>query len=469
MDAATRDASPRRITWEMWRITIVIAFGAFLSGLDASIVNIGLDTITEDLGVPLSQGHWVTTGYLLAMAVSLPAAGWLGRRFGPGRVWLWALLAFTGFSVLCALTSTLGGLVAARIAQGAAGGVLIPAGQTVIGQVVGAGRMGRVMATLGVVVTLAPALGPVVGGAILERTTWPWLFLINAPVGVIGLWLGLRHVPRGASDRSERADTLGLLLLSSGMPMLLFGLTEMGDTGRATLLGGGTALAGALALAAYVRHQRTVERPVLGLGLFRSVPYRLAVTTTALTGAGLFGTALLFPLWLQIDRGFSAAEAGALLIVLGVGTSVALGLVGAIIDRFGSGPASVLGTTATAGVGVLFVAFSGTGSPWVVILLLVGIGSATALAAVPPSVAAYTSVTPDDLPDATTQVNIANRLGGAAGAALLSIVLSRSLTGGDGFASTFVVMTVVSVLAALCAIGLRSSQRQFVGQGQPAE
>lgn len=459
MAAATSSAPATRIPPETWRTTIVIAFGAFLSGLDASIVNIGLESITSDLAIPLSQGHWVTTGYLLAMAVSLPAAGWLGRRFGAGRIWLWALFWFTVFSLACALTSSFGGLVAARIAQGAAGGVLVPAGQTVIGQVVGANRLGRVMATLGLVVTLAPALGPVAGGAILQQAAWPWLFLVNLPIGVVALGLGLRLVPRGTQDERERFDLVGLLMLSVGMPLLLYGLTDIGDHSRVTRDGGGAALAGLVALAAYVRHQRGSTRPVLRLALLRSASFRLAVAAVSLNGVALLGTALLLPLWLQVGHGLGPARAGTLLVALGAGTAVTLPVVGQVVDRWGSGPTAVLGAAATGTASTAFVLLGESDSVWVVTGMLFGFGAALAFASVPLTVAAYTSVRQEDLPDATTQVNIAHRFGGAAGAALFSIVLSHALdTGqGDPFVNTFLVLTGFSLLGLVTTLRLRRS------------
>lgn len=209
-------AAAGRLGWPVWRLALVIVFGAFASGLDTSIVTIGLPAIGRDLRAALPETQWVATAYLLALAVSLPLAGWLGRRVGVGRLWLGALAAFTAASVLCAAAPTLAALVALRAAQGLAGGLLIPAGQTVLGQAVGAHRLGRVMATLGVAVSVAPALGPVVGGLLLDPNTWHWLgdsgpahwlaggagawrwlFAVNLPVGAAGLVLRLRYVPRG--------------------------------------------------------------------------------------------------------------------------------------------------------------------------------------------------------------------------------------------------------------------------------
>ena len=184
----------------VWRLAWVIVFGAFTSGLDASLANIGLDTIRTDLHTTLDRVQWVSSGYLVALAVSLPICGWLGRRVGTGRLWLAALAAFTLASGLCAAAPGIGALVALRVVQGLAAGLLIPAGQTILGRAVGPGRLGRVMATLGIVVTVAPAIGPIVGAAVLHSLSWRWLFLINLPIGALGIALGLRYVPRGRGE-----------------------------------------------------------------------------------------------------------------------------------------------------------------------------------------------------------------------------------------------------------------------------
>jgi MFS family permease len=175
---------------ETWRIAWVIVIGAFMAQLDAALVNVGIATISRQLSASLDTTQWISTGYLLALAAGLPVCGWLSRRAGASRLWLSALAGFTVISGLCACAPTIAVLIVLRIAQGVAGGLLVPAGQTVIGQAAGPQRMGRLMSTAGIAIVIGPALGPALGGLLIAYLSWRWLFLVNLPIGAVALLLG---------------------------------------------------------------------------------------------------------------------------------------------------------------------------------------------------------------------------------------------------------------------------------------
>lgn len=459
MPTSTDQPIPR----DVWRLAAVIVFGAFMSGLDASVVNVGLDSLARDLNADLGAAQWVTNGYLLALAVSLPVCGWLGRRVGVGRLWLTALAAFTISSGLCALAASVEALIALRVLQGLSAGLLIPAGQTLLGQAVGPGRLGRVMAVLGIAVTAAPAIGPVVGGVIVDGASWPWLFLINLPIGAAGLLLGWRYVPRGAAQRIGRLDVAGLALLTAGLPLLVYGLTVLGErrtaTDPAVVV---PVIAGVAALAAYGLRARTVPCPVLDLRLFANRAYSAATATAAFTGASMFGAGLLYPLYFQIGRGEDPTTTGLLLISLSVGTIAMLPVSGRLVDRSGGGPISFLGGLAAIATTVPFAVLPTDVDGVLVQALLVLRGAAIAVAIVPAGTAAYKAVTAEQLPDATTQVNIAQRLGGALGGALFAVVLAAGLpTGIQGaFHASFWVLSAASALGVGAAAWLTYAERR---------
>lgn len=450
------------IPWAVWRLASVIVLGAFMSGLDASIVAVGLDTLARDLDTDLGAVQWVANGYLLALAVSLPACAWLGRRIGVGRLWSLALAGFTLSSGLCALAGSVEWLVAARVLQGLCAGLLVPAGQTVLGQAVGPHRLGRVMASLGVAVTLAPALGPAVGGVVLDVADWPWLFLVNLPLGAAGLVLGRRYVPRGEPVAAERLDVRGLLLVSAGLPLTVLALTLWAEGRSGTGSAVGLLAVGAALLVAFVLHARRVPHPVLDLRLFHDRTYAAAATTSALAGAVMFGAGVLFPLYYQLGRGEDVLATGLLLISLSAGTAVALPLSGRLTDRYGGGRVAACGAAATLATTAPFLLLPLDVPEPVAQCLLLLRGMALALTVVPATVSAYRAVAPAQLSDATTQVNILQRVGGALGGALFTVVIAVRLPDGPpvAFTTAFAWLTAACLAALAAALWMAAAERR---------
>jgi len=456
--AQTTDKVPAAV----WRLGAVVVFGAFTSQLDTSVVYVGLDTIGRDLDASLDRVQWVSTAYLLALAVSLPATGWLGRKVGVGRLWLASLAAFTAASGLCALAPSVDWLIVLRVVQGLTAGVLVPAGQTLLGQAAGPQRLGRVMGVLGIAVSLAPAVGPVVGALVLDATAWPWLFWINVPIGVAGVLLGLRVVPRGERGGAPRLDWSGLGLVSLALPLLVYAATA---AGQGSALGDTPVLAplliGAAALLAFGLHARRHAEPLLDLRLYGRPVFAAASAAAAFTGAALFGAGLLFPLYFQLAREASVLTTGLSLISLGVGTAVMSPLSGRLTDRLGCGTVAVAGSALTIATTLPFAVSPADADAVVVQVLLFVRGLTIALAITPVITAAYAAVAPEQLPDATTQVNIVMRLGGAMGGALFAVIVARELPGGaeQALHTAFWWLTAASVAALAAATWLWLSAR----------
>jgi len=422
MTAANATAAP--IDRATWRICWVIVFGAFASGLDASVVTIGLDSISRDLHADLSVTQWIASGYLLALALSLPLTGWLARRFGAGRVWLVALAAFTVASGLCAVAPDVLSLIAFRLLQGLAGGVLIPAGQTVLGQLVGPARLGRVMATLGIAVSVAPALGPLAGGLILHSLSWPWLFAINLPIGIIGLALGIRYVPRGTPGPAHRIDFAGLALIALGLPLSLYAVTTWGDTGKLNLP---ILLPGLALLAWFVARCRRHPHPLLDFSLYRNRIYRAASLAAAFNGALIFGSGIVVTLYFQLGRHLDFVGTGLSLLGFAGATAAIAPATGRAVDRYGAAPVALTGAVLAVASTVPF-AFLPADAPVVVVqLLLAGYGASVALVSMPMGIAAYKTVASERLPDAAAQVTILLRLGGALGGAVFTVLIAGRL------------------------------------------
>ena len=204
----------------------VVACGAVMTILDSTIVNVAIARLAVVFDARLSTIQWVSTAYLLALASVIPLAGWAVDRFGTRRVFMGAIAAFACGSLLCGLAWSAGSLIAFRVLQGLGGGMVMPVGMTILARTAGQDRMGRVMALVGVPMLLAPALGPVLGGALLDGASWRLIFFVNLPVAVLALVLAARVLPREAGSRGAPLDVLGLALLSPGLAALVAGLAS---------------------------------------------------------------------------------------------------------------------------------------------------------------------------------------------------------------------------------------------------
>ncbi|WP_433524260.1 DHA2 family efflux MFS transporter permease subunit [Nocardia pseudovaccinii] len=444
---------------QVWRVAGVVVFGAVMSMLDTSLVNIGLNSIATDLGAALDSAQWIASGYLLALAVTLPLCGWLGRQFGMDRVWLTALAGFTVTSGLCALAPNIRWLIGFRIAQGLAAGLLVPAGQTLLGQVAGPQRLGRVMSVVGIAVVAAPAVGPTIGGVMLANLDWEWLFLINIPFGLVAFVLGRRLLPRAqASGNGGRFDATGFALIAVGLSALVYGLGEFGSRGGVSApTVWVSVVVGVLALGLFVvRSVRGGGGSLLDVGLFRHPVFATANVANFFAGASLFGAMLLLPLYFQVLHRDGLIATGLLLMSFGIGGIIALPIGGRLTDRYGGGVVAVVGSVVTAAVTVPFALGDASMNPVVVQALLLIRGVATGLTGVPIIAAAYAAARPEQLPDAASFVNILQRVGGSIGAALLAVVLYRAAAAGlsvdDGFRQAFWWLTAASVISLIASL-----------------
>lgn len=409
----------------VWRVAIVVVVGAFMTQLDSALVNIGLATLSRDLHTTLVVAQWSVSAYLLALVIGLPLCGWLSRRVGAGRLWMWALLVFTVASLLCAVAPTIGLLIAFRALQGIAGGLLLPAGQTVIAQTAGKALMGRVMSTAGMALVLAPMLGPTIGGLLIAHASWRWLFLVNLPVGVIGLWLGRRFIPPGDPAPATRFDLPGFALVGLALPLLTYAISQAGEdhglTGVAFLL---PLILGIAALVAFGLRGRRTDAPLLRLRLFANAVFGSAAAASFLAGAIQFGALIIWALYFQLARGYDVVGAGLAMAGFALGAAI-LPLSGRLTDRYGGGPVTLAGAVLTTLSFLAAAALPDRPSLLLVEACLLVLGIGNAMSVVPPSTAAYVSVEQTEVPDAVTIVNIFLRLGGAVGAALLVAVLGN--------------------------------------------
>jgi EmrB/QacA subfamily drug resistance transporter len=419
-----------RIEPYVWRIAGVVILGMIMSILDTTIVNVALRTLGHDLHSSISQIQWVVTGYLLSLAAVIPITGWAARRYGAKRVYMVSLVLFTAGSALCAAATSTTSLVLFRVLQGIGGGMIMPVGQLIMAQVAGPKRMGRVMGVVSMPAMLAPIMGPVVGGLILQNLHWSWIFLVNVPIGVIAFIAALRIIPHTQSGEAGRLDVLGLALLSTGSSALVYGLSQLGTHASLTAPAVIWPIIGGVALSvAFCLHALRATRPLLDVRLYANRVFGAASLTTFFLGAALFGAMILVPLYYQEVRHESIIVTGLLVGPQGLGMLLVMPLTSRLTQRFGGGRVAMAGVSILC-LGTIPLAFVSTGTSILAIslvLLLRGVGIGFAF--VPAMTAAFASLRPDQLSDATPQLNVLQRLGGAIGTAVLAVVLQRASAG----------------------------------------
>ena len=451
-------------------LAVVVVLGAIMSVLDTTVVNVALDQLSRDLDAPLQDVQWVATGYLLALAAVIPVTGWVATRFTPRKVYLFALVAFTAGSALCAIAWNVESLVAFRVLQGIGGGMTLPVGQMMMARAAGPQNMGRVMSIIGVPIVLAPVLGPALGGLLLDNLGWQSIFLINVPIGAIAFAAGLKRLPRSEPDVEGAGplDTTGLALVAVGLPLFVYGLAEFGEKGSlSSAQVVGPLVAGVALVAMFVLHALRVERPLLDLRLFKSRAFAAASITTFALGGALFGAMIVMPLYFQTVRGEDAVVTGLLLAPQGIGVAMAMVVSGRASDRVGGGPVALVGII----LGCLFTlpfAFITADESYVLLsALLVARGFGMGLSIMPAMTAAYATLEPAQIANATPQLTVLQRVGGSVGTAILTVVLSNNLEGkrtpgaaADAFGTTFLVVIAVTAVAALPALVLVRAERK---------
>jgi EmrB/QacA subfamily drug resistance transporter len=314
-----------------------VILGAFMSILDATIVNVALPTFGRVFETSLQSLQWIITGYMLASAAVIPLAGWLSDHFGSKRVYLVALVLFTLGSALCAVATSAPELTVYRVLQGLGGGMLMPVGMAILFRVAPPERRGAVMGYFGIPMLLGPALGPVISGWLLEIASWPWIFLINVPVGLAAVIIGYRSLPSLPAENTDtRLDILGMILGPLAFASLVYGIsesTETGWTGTNTVAG---ISIGLVALAAFIVRELSAPQPLIELRVFKSRDFSLAILTQWLMVAGLFGTFFLIPLFLQQVRGFSPFETGLISLPNALVAACTMPIAGRLFDKVGA-------------------------------------------------------------------------------------------------------------------------------------
>ncbi len=441
-------------------IPLIVACALFMENLDSTVLSTALPAIAADFGVSPIHLKLALTSYLLALAIFIPASGWLADRFGARVIFRLAIATFTTGSILCGFSNSIEALVFGRIVQGIGGSMMVPVGRLVILRTVSKSELVGSLAWLTVPALLGPVLGPPVGGFITTYIAWPWIFWINVPVGALGLTLATLFIPDVRGGGRVPFDRLGFVLTGLGLAALMTASTTLGlgllpaDV-IVVLLVFGTAL-----LAGFVAHgRRPSVAPILDLTLVRIPTFGRSLAAAALFRIGMGATPFLLPLLLQAGFGMTPFQSGSITFASAVGAIAMKFAAPPILRRFGFRNVLVANTLVAASFIALPALFTPTTPATVMTgLLLVG-GFFRSLQFTSINALAYADVPPERMSGATTLTSVAQQLslsiGISVGAAALE--LSTRASGGTITAAAFwPAFLVVGLIALTAIIPLRS-------------
>jgi EmrB/QacA subfamily drug resistance transporter len=482
-DVATANADDTRITPDILKIAGVVVLGAIMSILDITVVNVALptfETVFGTAGHPLAYSTvaWTVTGYTLALATVIPLTGWAADRFGTKRLYTAAILLFTLGSALCAMATSINMLIGFRVLQGLGGGMLMPLGMTIMTQAAGPKRMGRLMAILGVPMLLGPIGGPILGGWLIDAASWHWIFLINVPIGIVAFVYALMALPKDSPHPSESFDFVGMLMMSPGLALFLYGISSIpaeGKVGAPKVLIPG--LIGLALVLSFVLYSFKPKHPLLDLRLFRNRNLAVSIITMFLFAIAFFGGLLLVPTYFQQIRHESVLQAGLLVAPQGIGAMLTMPIAGALTDKFPVGRIVPFGLVFIAAgmFGLTRITDTTSYTTLIGILFVMGLGMGGTM--MPIMTSALKTLRQNEVARGSTLLNITQQIASSVGVAVMSVILTNGLKGArsapqaaQAFAHTYWVAFALVLVTVVAALFLpRKREESHLLDGEHAE
>jgi MFS transporter, DHA2 family, multidrug resistance protein len=424
----TPNAYPEDLSAGLLKVAGVGVLAAVMATLDTTVVSVAQRTFVTGFHTTQAVVAWTMTGTTLAMATVIPVTGWAAERFGTRRLFMGSVLAFTLGSLLCAMAPNIALLIAFRVVQGFGGGMLMPLNFIILTRAAGPKRLGRLMAVLGIPMLLGPMGGPMLSGWLIQSFGWPWIFLINIPIGALAFTLAAIVFTKDESHPAERFDFIGMLLLSPGLALFLYGASSLPAHGtlthRAVWI---PASVGLLLIIGFVLHALFgTDHPLLDLRLFKNRIVALANTTISLHAIAFFGAVLLVPSYFQQLLGQTPLQSGAHLIPRGLGAMLTMPIAGRIMDKRGPGWVVLAGTTVTAiGMGTFAYGVSHHCAYRPLLLTglaLMGMGSGSTM--MPLFGSAVRGLAPHQVACGSALINVNLQVAGSIGTALMSVILT---------------------------------------------
>jgi MFS transporter, DHA2 family, multidrug resistance protein len=419
---------PDSLDLGLLKIAGVCVLAAVMAILDTTVVSVAQRTFIREFGSTQAVVAWTLTGYTLALATVIPLTGWAADRFGTKRLFMGSVLFFTLGSLLCAMAPNITLLIAFRVVQGLGGGMLMPLTFTILAREAGPKRLGRLMAVLGIPMLLGPISGPILGGWLIDAFSWPWIFLINLPIGAIAFTLAAIVFPRDRATPSESFDFIGVLLLSPGLASFLYGVSSI--PGRGTVVDPHVyipASIGLVLIVSFVFHALyRADHPLIDLRLFKNRTVALANTSMFLFAMSFFGAGLLFPSYFQQLLAQTPLQSGLHMIPQGLGAMLTMPIAGQFMDKRGPGKIILVGVTLIL-TGMSTFAYGVYRQDHYLPILLVGLavmGMGMGCTMMPLSGSAVRALNPQQVARGSTLVNVNQQIAGSVGTALMSVILT---------------------------------------------
>ncbi|WP_259614031.1 MDR family MFS transporter [Microbacterium paraoxydans] len=459
----TPPSSSGEIPRKDMRVIWLLLVAAFVAILNETTMGIAIPHLNTDLGIPPELGQWLTSAFMLTMAVVIPTTGFILQRFTTRQVFIAAMTAFSLGTLVALVAPGFSVLLVGRVIQAAGTGIMMPLLMTTIMNVVPAQSRGRMMGRVGLVISLAPAIGPTLAGAVLDAFNWRALFAIVLPIALISLAMGAKWMTNLGETRKAPLDVLSIPLAALGFGGIVFGLSQFGGEGGSGGTTGIIALVvGAISLALFVWRQLVLQRvddALLDLRVFRSANFSLAVIIMTILALSMFGTLTLLPQYLQNVAGLSALESGLILLP----GSVLMGLLGPIMGRVydakGTRPLLIPGTILVS-ASLFFYSTVGEHTVWwLLIIVQAAMSVGLAMSFTPLFSSSLGSLHRSLYSHGSAVLNTLQQVGGAAGVALLTVTysailhagedegLSRAVAGAPGARTAFLIAAIISLAA----------------------
>lgn len=411
-----------------WQVGIVFVVALFMDLLDITVTNVAIPTLATEFQATTTTIEWVITGYLLSLAVFIPISGWLGDRFGTKLIFCAALSLFIVSSLLCGLAWDVESLIAFRVIQGIGGGMLTPVGTTMLFRAFPPSQRAAASAILALPITIAPALGPILGGYLVEYHDWRWIFFVNVPIGLIGLAMAVTLLREEKMTDAGSLDIPGFLLGAGGLVAVVYALAEAGahgfDDTRVIVIG----LTGLATLALFVWAELRAKEPMIDVRLLGDKLFGASNVVQLVGNAGQMGSFFLLPIFLQAQKGLSPLDTGLIVFPMALGVAVMAQPAAKLYPKIGPRKMMITGF-----VGIMFLTLAlalvdyDTSSWWIALNMFLR-GMAFGLLIIPIQAATFATIRPEDTGRASSIFSVGRQVAASLGVAILATVLATRLT-----------------------------------------